>query len=84
MEDEKKIILYTGEGCPPCQQTKDYLKSRGIEYKEIDLTKEENIELAKKIIDEIGGIAIPIIKTRDKYIVGFNKKEIDELITDTD
>jgi len=75
-----KVIIYTGEHCGACQMAKDYLKDKGIDYQEIDLTKEENDAYLKKITSLDGHLALPIIEIGKKMIIGFNKRELDDAL----
>jgi glutaredoxin 3 len=40
MADEKLVTLYTTEPCGFCHQAKALLRSRGVEYTEVNLTKD--------------------------------------------
>ena len=75
-----KVTVYSGEGCPPCAMVKNYLKDKGVEYEEIDLTKEGNEEIAEKLMKETGKIILPVIELKGKRVLGFNTEELDELI----
>ena len=41
---EEVLTLYTKEACPYCVKLKDFMKSKGILYKEVDATLDENRE----------------------------------------
>ena len=46
----KTIEYYGADWCPDCQIAKNYLKSKNIEFKEIDISQDENAaELVQKI-----------------------------------
>jgi len=74
-----KVTIYSGEGCPPCTQAKRYLKEKGIDYEEVDLTKDENNGIANKLINETGEFRIPIIDIDGDKISGFNKEKLDSI-----
>ena len=37
----KEIKIYTAEGCQYCAVTKEYMREKGIQYKEIDVSSDE-------------------------------------------
>jgi|1_EtaG_2_1085319.scaffolds.fasta_scaffold07464_4 glutaredoxin len=48
-----KIVLYTMEGCPYCDELKGYMQNEGIKYKPIDIDIREKLwESVKKITGE--------------------------------
>lgn len=69
------IELYTLPNCDKCSEVKDYLKSKGILYKEknagVGETKREFVEFArahrelKRDEEHDGMIAFPVLLTRD-------------------
>jgi glutaredoxin 3 len=65
------ISIYTKTGCPYCQAFKDWLKSRGKEYEEI------NLSLCPDKIEEMlrvsgGARKVPVIIHNGQVTVGFN------------
>lgn len=43
MSDDPQITVYSLEICPNCEILKNFLKSKGFEYKELDLSLPENM-----------------------------------------
>jgi len=74
---EKKVKVYTTPTCPYCLMLKEFLKEKGIEFEEIDLSLEEN---QKKFFEEVfpksQNLGVPQIEIDGKIIVGFDKEEI--------
>lgn len=66
-----KITVYTTEPCPYCAQVKGLLRSRGLEFVEINLQKdpEGRAELARKT----GMMTFPQVLVDDRLIGGFNE-----------
>ena len=54
------ITIYTITGCKHCQEVKDYLKEKNIEYKELNLKSKENSE-ARVYWRSLGFNIAPII-----------------------
>ncbi len=65
------ISIYTKTGCPNCQAAKEWLKSQGAKYEEI------NLSAFPDKIDEMlrasgGTRKVPVIIDNGKVTVGFN------------
>ena len=73
------IRVYSFESCPFCEKLKRYLTARGVEYEVRDIELDE--EAAKECEKISGDLTVPVT-TMDgvNYVVGFDKKKIDELL----
>jgi len=66
----KKVIIYSGETCPHCSAAKALLKSKNVEYEEIDIWKDP--AKAKEMLQKTNGArTIPQIFIGD-HLVGGN------------
>jgi glutaredoxin-like YruB-family protein len=72
-----KIIVFSSNTCPHCVTAKDYLKSKGIEFTEKNVSTDME---ARKELMGMGYMGVPIILVDDEVIEGFNKAKLDELI----
>lgn len=72
---KKEVTVFTTPTCPYCHMAKDYLKSRNIPFKEIDVTKDQ--VMAREMIDKSGEMGVPQLWINDEVIIGFNKPAID-------
>ena len=70
------IIVYSTPTCPYCSLVKDYLRGKGIEFEEKDVSKDR--EAAREMIEKSGQMGVPQIEINGKIIVGFNRDAIDE------
>ncbi|MFO7928823.1 MAG: glutaredoxin domain-containing protein [Candidatus Humimicrobiaceae bacterium] len=74
----EKVIVYSTSTCPYCNRVKDYLASKGVKFKNIDIAKD------KKYLDEMvkksGQMGIPVIDIGGNIIIGFEKEEIDKAV----
>lgn len=57
---------------------KQYLKEKGKDFEEIDIST--NKKAAQEISQKTGQTGVPIIEFGDKFVFGFNKSEIDKLL----
>ena len=73
-----KVKIYTTPVCPFCLMAKEYLTSRGIEFEEIDVSKNE--KAAQEMIQKSGQMGVPVIEIDGKIVVGFDKEKIDQLL----
>ncbi len=72
------ITVYSTPTCAFCHAVKEYFKSKGIEYKEKDLTQDQ--AAAQWVLDNTGQLAVPVIDIDGKIIVGYNRPAIDQAL----
>ena len=68
-----QITVYTTEPCPYCARVKGLLKSRGLEFSEVNLSKdpEGRVELAK----QTGMMTFPQVIVEGQLVGGFNETQ---------
>lgn len=68
------VVVYGAEWCAPCHALKNYLKSKKVDYKyiNVDNDREAGVEIYKKT----GWTAIPITKIGEEYILGFDIEKV--------
>jgi len=73
------VKVYSFETCPWCTKVKNYLKARGVEYETRDIELDDT---AREECERISGdLTVPVTTIDGKnYVVGFDKKKIDELL----
>jgi len=69
------IIIYTSTGCPYCAKAKAYLRSKGLSFKEINIS--ENPAAIQEMVRKSGQTGTPVIDIRGNIIVGFDVARID-------
>ena len=72
------VKVYTTSTCPWCVKAKQYLKSKGVEYEEVNVADDTNAK--DEMIKLSGQMGVPVIKINDNVIVGFNKEAIDKAL----
>ena len=73
-----KVRLFTSPSCPFCYSLKDFLKEKGIEFEEIDVSQDEKAR--DEIIKKTGRLEAPIIEIDGQIVVGFDKEKIVKLL----
>ena len=72
------IKIYSSPTCPYCYILKNYLKEKGFEFEEIDISKET--AKREELIKKTGLATLPVVEINGQLIVGFDKKKIDEIL----
>jgi mycoredoxin len=70
---QANVVLYGTDWCGYCKQTKRFLDSKGIPFKEFDIEKDAQ---ARKAYEALGGRGIPLIDVNGTLIRGFDPGEI--------
>lgn len=73
-----KIMVYSTPTCPACQQVKEYLKQKGQEFEDIDVSQDPT--KAEEMVKRTGQMGVPVIDIDGKLIIGFDKDGIDEAL----
>lgn len=70
----KNIKIYSTPTCPYCVTLKKFLKEKGFEFEDIDVS--ENEKLAEEMIAKSGQYGVPVADIDGVIIVGFDKNKI--------
>ena len=70
------IRIYTTPVCAYCKMAKEYFKANSLAYEEISLVG--NPDAQQLVMTKTGMVAAPIIEINGKFIVGFNREEINK------
>lgn len=73
-----KITIYSTPTCHFCHLAKDYFKSKGWEYEDVNVAG--NIEKQKELVAKSGQFGVPVIIIDNKMIVGFDRPKINQLM----
>jgi len=74
----KKIKVYGVPGCPFCKRTREFLKSKGLNFEDIDVAADHN--LAKEMVEKSGQMSVPVIEIDEEIVIGFDKEKIEALL----
>ena len=74
-----KVKVYSITQCPWCDKAKKYLKSKNVDFEELNIENSE--EDAKACLALSGDTMVPVITADNKeYVVGFDKEKIDSIL----
>ncbi|MDD4049807.1 MAG: glutaredoxin domain-containing protein [Candidatus ainarchaeum sp.] len=72
------VTVYSTKSCPYCVMAKEYLKSKNIEFEDVDVGS--NMERAMEMIQKSGQQGVPVLDVNGQVIIGFNKPAIDQAL----
>lgn len=70
---QAQVVMYATDWCGYCKQTRRFLDSKGIAYKEYDIEKSTE---GRKAYEALGGRGIPLIDVNGTIIRGFSEEAI--------
>lgn len=66
-----EVIIYSKDYCPYCVKAKTLLKRKGVAFRELDITRDENLQ--KEVFEKSGGRrTVPQIFIGQKHVGGFD------------
>lgn len=72
------VKVYSTEICPFCVALKEFLKEQGIDFEEIDVTKDQQAQ--EEMIEKSGQMGVPVAEIDGKIVVGFDREKISQLL----
>jgi glutaredoxin-like YruB-family protein len=78
MAEKPKVKVYSTPFCPWCVKAKDFLKEHDVEFEEIDVSQDH--DAAHHMIEKSGQSGVPVIEIDGKFVVGFDRARIVELL----
>lgn len=73
------IIVYSTDTCPWCKRAKDYLRGKGVDFKEVNVGVDRNG--AMEMVKKSGQQGVPVLDIDGHIIIGFDQGRIDSLIS---
>ncbi len=78
-----EIVMYGLTTCPHCKRAHKFLTEMGVKFDVVWIDKLEGDE-RKKVIEKVhsisGSYSVPLIVKGDRYVLGFNREKLLELI----
>ena len=72
------VKVYSTNTCPWCVKAKNYLKSVGVEFEELNV--QEDMTARDEMINKSKQMGVPVIDINGTVIVGFDKNAIDKAL----
>ena len=73
-----KVVVYTSPTCTYCYVVKIFLKKNNIKFEEIDIS--EDVKSGKRLEEKTGVETVPVVFVGEKFVVGYDKKKLKELL----
>jgi glutaredoxin len=74
------IRVFSQPTCPACNDLKDYLKKKGVDFVDMDVTA--NREALDEMIKVHKVRVTPLMLVGDKKIIGFDPIEVEKVLAD--
>lgn len=71
MAEASTVTVYSTQTCPWCDRTKEYLRSRNVPFKDVDVSADMNA--AREMVRISGQQGVPVVATDQEVIVGFDQ-----------
>lgn len=78
MENQHKIRVFSTPTCPYCITLKEYLKDKGFEIEDIDVSQDQ--KSLDEMIEKSGQMGVPVVDIDGNIIVGFDKEKVNQLL----
>ena len=72
------VKIYSTPTCVYCKTLKSYLTKAGIQFEDIDVSKDG--KQLEDMIKKSGQMGVPVVDIDGEIIIGFDKAKIDELL----
>jgi glutaredoxin len=74
------IRIFSQPTCPACNDLKDYLKKKGVDFTDVDITA--NREALDEMIKVHKVRVTPLLLAGDRKIIGFDPVEVDRVLAE--
>ena len=74
----RRVVVYSGPGCPACGQLKNYLRRHGVSYRDVDISRDPRA--AETLARRSGMMAVPQTDINGRLVVGFDQAKLDRLL----
>jgi glutaredoxin 3 len=75
---KNRVIVFSTPTCSYCNMAKQYFRRNKIRFKDVDISRDP--AAARDLVRRTGQMGVPVIDINGKYIVGFDKPQINRLL----
>jgi glutaredoxin 3 len=72
------VKVFSTPVCPYCHTLKEFLKSKGIVFDDIDVSADE--KMRDDMIQKSGQMGVPVVYIDDQVVIGFDREKILNLL----
>ena len=72
------VKVYSTPTCPHCIHAKEYLKSKNIDFQNIDVSIDQ--KAGEEMVKISGQMGVPVVVIDDNIVIGFDREKIDSLL----
>jgi len=72
------VKVYSTPTCPYCHTLKAFLKEKGVEFQDIDVSQDE--KALNEMIDKSGKMGVPVSDIDGQIVIGFDREKICQLL----
>jgi len=76
------VKVYSTPACPYCFTLKEFLKTKSIEFKDIDVSQDRFA--LDEMVKKSGQMGVPVVDIDGQIVVGFDKEKISQLLNITE
>ncbi len=73
-----KVKIYSTPACPHCKAAKNYFKSLGIPFEDVDVSKDQRE--AERMVQKTHQYGVPVIEMGNQIVIGFDRNKIDRIL----
>ncbi len=73
-----KVKIYSTPACPHCKAAKNYFKSLGISFEDVDVSRDQRE--AEKMVQKTHQYGVPVIEIGNQVVIGFDRNKIDRIL----
>jgi len=73
-----KVVVYTSPTCTYCHIVKIFLKKNNIKFEEVDISEDKKGK--EELLKKTGLETVPVTFVGEKFIAGFDRKKLKELL----
>jgi glutaredoxin-like YruB-family protein len=72
------VRIFSTPGCHGCRAAKEFLRSKNVEFTEIDMASDE--EARDYVREKTGFLSSPIIQVGEEFIIGFDPQKLEKAL----
>lgn len=73
-----KIKIYSTPTCPYCVTLKEFLKSKNIDFEDVDVAADAVAR--EEMIHKSGQLGVPVVDIDGEIVIGFDREKISKLL----